>query len=134
MSRARSDGALLLQRLEPPFVLVHLRELALAPVALDQLALSFGRPALDIGVLPQARIAGLALDEVCAVVAAKRLQPTIAQLPDTTDHGVEERAVVRRDEQRTLPRAQLVLEPLDGRDVEVIRRLVEEQQVGIGDE
>ena len=47
--------------------------------------------------------------------------------------AVEERAVVRGDEERAAAPAEVLLEPLEGGDVEVVRRLVEQQQVGVGD-
>ena len=52
------------------------------------------------------------------------------QLPDLGDDLVEEVAVVADDDHRhRLPR-QVVLEPLGRLDVEVVRRLVQEHQVG----
>src|SRR6188472_3078483 len=48
--------------------------------------------------------------------------------------GVEEPAVVRDEDDGRVDRLQLALEPLETRDVEVVRGLVEEQEVGIAAE
>src|SRR5690606_39363995 len=50
-------------------------------------------------------------------------------LPDGVDEPGEESAVVGDDKQRALVRVEGVLERLDHLDVEVVRRLVEHQQV-----
>ena len=54
------------------------------------------------------------------------------------EHGgrrrLEEPAVVRDEDDAGVERRQLVLEPLEARHVEVVRRLVEEQQVGVAAE
>ena len=123
-----------LQPLEPCLVLVHLRELALAAVALDQLPLARDLPGLDGRVLRGALVALDALAVEGAVVAPERGQAPIAQLPDPLDRSVEECAVVGGDEQGAGPPAEVLLEPLERADVEVVRRLVEEQQVGVRDD
>ena len=46
-------------------------------------------------------------------------------------HGLEEPAVVGDEDDRRIERRELVLEPLEALDVEVVRRLVEQQQVGV---
>ena len=120
--------------LEPRLVLVHLAELAMAAVALDELALAGDLLGLRVGVLGRARVALLALAVVGAVVAAERRQPSVAQLPDPGDGRVQERPVVGGDEQRAGPPAEVLLEPLEGVEVEVVRRLVEQEQVRVGDD
>ena len=54
------------------------------------------------------------------------------------EHGgrdrLEEPAVVRDEDDRRVDRLELALEPLEALDVEVVRRLVEEEQVGIARE
>ena len=54
------------------------------------------------------------------------------------EHGgrdrFEEPAVVRDEDHRGVDRLELALEPLEARDVEVVGRLVEEQQVGVAAE
>ena len=113
---------------------VHLAELAMAPVALDELPLALDLVGLGVGVLDGPRVALLALAVVGAVVAAEDRQAPVAQLPDARHGRIEERPVVRRDEQRPGPPAEVVLEPLERVEVEVVRRLVEQQQVRIGDD
>ena len=49
-------------------------------------------------------------------------------------HFVEEAAVVRDDEHGLLPRGEEELEPRERVDVEVVRRLVEEEEVGLHEE
>ena len=57
----------------------------------------------------------------------------IVQLDDPAADGVEEGAVVGDGEDRSLPLVeesqQRLLQPLDARDVEVVRRFVQEQEV-----
>ena len=122
------------QPLEPGLVLVHLHVLALAAVALDELDLALDRVGVRLGLLDRAGVALLALAVIGGVVAPERRQPAIAELPDPSDGRVEERPVVRRHEEGTGPAAEVLLQPLDGADVEVVRRLVEHQQVRIGDD
>ena len=98
--RLRRLDALRLEPLEPRLVLVHLGELAMAAVTLDELALARDRFGLRVRVLHRARVALLALAVVRRVVAAERRQPPVAQLPDARHRRVEERPVVRRDQQR----------------------------------
>src|SRR6266545_1646355 len=47
---------------------------------------------------------------------------------------LEKPPVVRHEDDGRVERGELVLEPLEARDVEVVRRLVEEQQVGVASE
>ena len=115
-------------------MLVHLAELAMAPVALDELLLAGDLLGLRLDVLDRPRVALDALAVVGAVVAAERRQAPVAQLPDPGDGRVEERPVVRRDEQRAAPAPEVLLEPFERVEVEVVRRLVEEQQVRVGDD
>ena len=49
-------------------------------------------------------------------------------------HRLEEPAVVRDEDDGGVDRRQLALEPLEALDVEVVRRLVEQQQVGVARE
>ena len=115
-------------------MLVHLAELAMAAVALDELLLAGDGLGLGGDVLGRPGIALLALAVVGAVVASECGQPAVAQLPDPGDGRIEEGPVVGRDQQRTGPPPQVVLEPLQRVEVEVVRRLVEQQQVRIGDD
>ena len=115
-------------------MLVLLAELAVAPVALDQLLLAGDLLGLRVDVLDGSRVALDALAVVGAVVAAERRQPPVAQLPDAVDRRVEERPVVRRHEERAGPPAEVLLEPFERVEIEVVGRLVEQQQVRIGDD
>ena len=115
-------------------MLVLLAELAVAAVALDQFLLARDLLGLGVDVLDGPCIALDALSVIGAVVAAERRERAIAQLPDTGDGGIEEGPVVRRDEERAGPPAEVLLEPFEGVEVEVIGRLVEQQQVRIGDD
>ena len=133
-SLARRLGALGLEPLEPCLMLVHLGELAVAAIPLDQLLfaddlLGLGRDVLDSPGVPL-----LALAVVGRVVAAERGQPAVPEFPDPVDGRVEERPVVRRDQQRAGALAQVVLQPLEGVEVEVVGRLVEQEQVGVRDD
>ncbi len=129
----RRSHAVRLEPLQARLVLVHLRELAVAPVALDELSLALDRTGLGLDVLLEPRISFDALPVIGAVVAPERRQPAIAQLPDAGHDRIEEGAVMRRDEQRSRPAAEMLLQPLERPDVEVVRRLVEQEQVGVGD-
>ena len=91
--------SLRLQALEPCFVLVHLAELAMAPVALDELLLAGDRLGLGLDVLDGPRIALLTLAVKGAVVPTERREVSVAQLPDAVDGGVQERPIVRRHDE-----------------------------------
>ena len=75
-------------------MLVHLGVLAMAPVALDQLALAGDRLRGRVRVLGGPGIGHLALQEVGRVAAPKGFEPTVADLPDAVGDGIEEGAVV----------------------------------------
>ena len=57
-----------------------------------------------------------------------------AELEHGRRHGLEEPAVVGDEDDGGVERGQLPLEPLEALDVEVVGRLVEEEQVGVGRE
>ena len=65
-------------------------------------------------------------------VEEERLRP--AELEHRRRDGLEKPPVVRDEHDRCVERGQLALEPLEALDVEVVRRLVQQQQVGIGRE
>ena len=54
----------------------------------------------------------------------------VGDLPRARADGVEEPAVVGDDEHRAAAGGEVAREPVDGLDVEVVRRLVEQQQLG----
>src|SRR5204862_7976475 len=64
-------------------------------------------------------------------IARKRKQPAPIELDDARGDAVEERAVVRDDDRRALPEHQL-LQDQDAVDIEVVGRLIEQEQVGLG--
>ncbi len=114
-------------------MLVHLAELAVAPVALDQLLLARDGLGLRVHVLDHPGVSLHALAVVRAVVATKRGQAPIAQFPDPVDGGVEERPVVRRHQQRARPPSKVLLQPFQGVEVEMVGRFVEHEQVRVRD-
>jgi hypothetical protein len=57
------------------------------------------------------------------------VRSTGCELEDRGRHGFEEPAVVRDEDDGRVDRLELSLEPLEILDVEVVRRLVEEEQV-----
>ena len=74
-------------------------------------------------------LVGLALFEILVVVAAVADQPALADLDDAADKLVQELAVVRDDENRAGVALQILLEPEQRLEVEMVGRLVEQQQV-----
>ena len=58
----------------------------------------------------------------------------VAELPDAAHGRVEEGPVVAGDDERPAAPSEMLLEPLEGVEVEMVRRLVEHQQVGVGDD
>ncbi len=65
-------------------------------------------------------------------VAHIRLNSAIEQLQSSIGHAVEKIAVVADDDHRPIGFAKEILEPLGGLDIEVVRRLVEQHYVGLG--
>ncbi len=134
LAARRSRLGVNLERLEARLVLMHLRELAMAPIALDELTLTLDRLGARVDVLARPRVALLALPRVGRVIAAKDSQPSIADLPDAVDSTVEERPVMGCHQKRPGPGGKGLLEPLDRGQVEMVGRLVEHEQVELGDE
>ena len=64
---------------------------------------------------------------VATVVA---VDDPVGDLPGLLDDGIEEPAIMGDDEQRSAPCSEVSGEPVDAFDVEVVRRLVEQQQLG----
>ncbi len=64
----------------------------------------------------------------------KKVARPAVELERRRRHRLEEPAVVRDEDHRRVERLQLALEPLEARDVEMVRRLVEQQQVGVAAE
>ena len=76
----------------------------------------------------------LALAEIVVVVAAVADQLALADLDDAADELVQELAVVRDQQDRAGVGLQVVLEPQQRLEVEMVGRLVEQQQVRLLDE
>ena len=72
-----------------------------------------------------------ALDEVIVVIAAIADELALADFDDAADELVEKFAVVRDDEDRAGIGFQIILEPEQRFEVEMVGRLVEQQQVGL---
>ena len=69
------------------------------------------------------------------VPRAREVQRLAAvELEHRVRHGLEEPAVVRDDHDRRVQCLELALEPFEALDVEVIGRLVEQEEVGIAAE
>src|SRR5205823_6185185 len=60
----------------------------------------------------------------------KERRATSAQLERRRRHRLEEPAVVRDEDHGRVERLQLALEPFEARDVEMVRRLVQQQEIG----
>ena len=99
-------------------------------VALDvvQFAQELVLDGVELGLAQ--RPALLPLLHVMGVIAPVLLETGAAHLPDAIDYRVQEVAVVADDEQRAVPRGQRALQPLDGLDVQMVGRLVQDEQVG----
>ncbi len=115
-----------IEHLDPALDLARLR--GLVAEALDE-ALDL-RHALGLvaGAGLDQRLAGLALGEVVVVVARIELEAGGGQLGHRRDHAVQEVAVVGDDDHRAVVRVQVALEPAEGLEIEVVRRLVEEEE------
>ena len=76
----------------------------------------------------------LLADEERVVVARPVEDPAAVDFEDSIRHAAEERAIVGDEHERAPPAAQKLLEPLDRCDVEMVGRLVEQEQVGLPDD
>src|SRR5690606_9811926 len=126
----RSLGAHRLERTDSSLVAVLAR--------LDALAnprLFLGKLLVEEGVLPillglRARL----LLEVLAVTARPAPQLAPIEIDDARRDALHERAIVSDEEHRAREARDLILEPLDRADIEVIGRFVQQQQVRSRDE
>jgi hypothetical protein len=120
------------QRLEPALRLA--RGVRLVAPAVDiglqllglGLLLFAGRLGLDpaLGPLPRERI----------VIAAIEREPAALQMQNVIDHGVEQVAFVTDHDETAAIAPQKRLEPHRGFEIEMVRRLVEQQQLGLGEQ
>ena len=123
-----------LQGLQAGLVFVHLAVLALVAVLLDQLLLAGDLAGANLSLLGDPQVALVALTGIGGVTATERRQTSIAQLPDPRGRGVEECAVVRSHHQGAVAPAEVVLEPLHCPKVQMVRRLVEQEQFRVGEQ
>ena len=79
-------------------------------------------------------VALLAEPHVLLEVAGVRRDPPVVQLEDLVHHAVEEIAIVADDQHPFGLLGEVVFEPAGGVDVEVVARLVEEHDVGGGEQ
>ena len=118
------------ERPDPPLVA--------GPAGLDPLAdpdLLLGQPLVEEGVLALlGRQRGLLALEEGRVVARPVEEPAAVDLDDPGGQPAEERPVVGDEDQRPAEPEQVVFEPADRLDVQVVRRLVEQQDVGLADQ
>ena len=83
--------------------------------------------ALASGLLAVALGAREDVGRVAPVVLVDR---AVGELPRRGADRVQEPAVVRHDQHRAAPRREVAREPVDAFDVELVRRLVQQQQLG----
>ena len=72
--------------------------------------------------------------EVVVITAGEAQQPAAVEFADARRELVEEGAVVGDEQHGARPGADAVFQPLDGDDVEVVGRFVEQQQIGLADQ
>ena len=122
----------LVERLHPA---LHLRGLRrMRREALDEAALLRQHGLLPcVGGFPVG-VADGALPLVEIVVPGVGRDLAVVDFRDPGDHAVHELAIVGRHEQGAGPRVQELLEPDDGLDVEMVRRLVHQQHVGVAEQ
>ena len=114
-------------------MLVHLGVLAMASIRLNELPLTFNLFLTAICVALVTLIGGTALLCIGAVVATEASHVMSADLPDSINNRIQEGAIVAGNDECAVACAQRTLQPLDRLNVEMVRRLVEQQQVWIGD-
>ncbi len=114
---------------------LHLSTLAgLVAEALDELFVLLKEQGLGASLGLQGGDLGLALGEVCAVVAAVAGQLALEELIDLTDRLVEEALVVADEHQASFVHLEVVLQPEARLDVEVVGRFIQEHDLRLFDE
>jgi hypothetical protein len=78
--------------------------------------------------------AGFFFDEEVVVVAVVVMEALRAELEDAGAEGVEEGTVVRDDDEAAGVTREIILEPEEGFEIEMVGRFVEEEEGGLGDE
>ena len=114
-------------------MLVHLGVLAMASIRLNEFTLARDLLLATICVALVALIGGTALLRIGAVVATEARHVMGADLPDAINDSVKEGAIVAGNDERAVACAQRPLEPLDRLNVEMVRRLVEQEKVWVSD-
>jgi hypothetical protein len=116
------------QRSHPPFV-------AGAPGldALPDPGFFTGKLLVELGPFPfLGGKGGVFALEVAGVVDAPVHQPAPVELHDPGGHPLKKRPVMGDEAERAFPVEQEILHPLDGITVEMIGRLVQQENVGVG--
>ena len=122
----------LLEHLDPA---LHLRRLGrLVAEAIDEHPDARDFLVLLALGLPQLLHPRFVRDEVAAVVADVVGQRAQRQIGDARDDGVEEEAIVRDEDDGMRVGVEVFLEPVARFEVEMVRRLVEQQQVGLAEQ
>jgi hypothetical protein len=70
-------------------------------------------------------------DEISIVIAGPARQPAAVEFDDTGGQLAQERAVVRDEEKRHLRLQQIALQPQDRIEIEMVRRLIEHEDIGL---
>ena len=96
--------------------------------------LFLGQLLVELGVLPGLGLQGRLLAiQVGRVVARPTREPAAVEFQDAGRHFAEQGPIVRHEQQRAAVAQQEILQPADGVDVEVVGRLVQEQEVRAAD-
>jgi len=114
-------------------MLMHLGVLAMTSIGLNELPLSFDLFLAPISISLIALIGGPALFCVGAVVPTEARHVMGANLPDPIDDRIQKCAIVARNNECAVSCAQRPLKPFNRLNVEMVRWLVEQQQIWIGD-
>ena len=130
------------RRLHPGLDALDLRELGLGLLRLVLLGVEAVVEALQLLDLlevllvapPQQVAARRPLADVGREVAGDRLDVLVLDRQDPPAHALEQPAVVRDEDEGPRVVEEELLEPLDRVDVEVVRRLVEQEQIGVGEQ
>ena len=126
------DDELFLDLLELLHALLDLLGLRrLVPEALDEDLHVLDVALLGLSLRTQLREVVLALLEVTGVVADVGHQALVLERRHVAHAGVHERAVVAHEQDSAVVAGDELLEPTDALEVEVVRRLVEEEKVGM---
>ena len=127
-TRLDLDPIHLVEHLDPALDLARLRRL-IAEAVDEALDLGHALGLVACARLEQ-RLPGLALDEEVIVVARVDVHTAPRQVRDGRDHAVEEVAVVGDEHHAALVRGEEALEPAERLEIQVVGRLVEQQEIG----